>query len=176
MARFEPDVTDEIVIRPATEEDRDFVAQFVSSLLEFGSPAWKDSAALARGFRDALADAVSNQGPRAAVLIAQEQGGERLGFVSVKVREDVTGAERAHVADLAVGEDARRLGVGRALMRAAEAWAREQGLPVVGLDVWSTNERAMAFYRRLGYRPESLHLIKALDCSGASCLAAACLL
>ena len=163
MVRYERRVTDEIVIRPATDEDREFVAQFVSSLLEFGSPAWKDSGALAAGFREVLADAVSNQGPRAAVLIAHDAGGERLGFVSVKVREDVTGAERAHVADLAVTEGARRLGVGRALMLAAEAWARERGLPVVGLDVWSTNERAMAFYRCLGYQPESLHLIKELD-------------
>ena len=106
---------------------------------------------------------MTNQGPRAAVLIAHDEDGERLGFVSVKVREDVNGVERAHVADLAVREGARRLGVGRALMRAAEAWARKQGLPVLGLDVWSTNERAMAFYRRLDYRAESLHLIKELD-------------
>jgi ribosomal protein S18 acetylase RimI-like enzyme len=48
-------------------------------------------------------------------------------------------------------------------MRAVEGWAREQRLPVIGLDVWSTNEQAIAFYRRLGYRPESSHLIKELD-------------
>jgi ribosomal protein S18 acetylase RimI-like enzyme len=163
VVRYERDVTDEIVIRPATDEDRDFVAQFVSSLLEFGSPAWKDPDALVQGFREVLEDAVNNQGSRAAVLIAQDEKGERLGFVSVKVRDDPTGVERAHVADLAVTEGARRLGVGGTLMLAAEAWAREQRLPVVGLDVWSSNERAMAFYQRLGYRPESLHLIKELD-------------
>ncbi len=163
MVRGDPDVTEEIVIRPATEEDRDFVAQFVWSLLEFGSAAWSDSAALAPGFRDVLADAVSNQNPRAAVLIAQDMRANRLGFVSLKMHEEVTGAARAHVADLAVKEDARRSGVGRTLMQAAEAWARGQRSPVVGLDVWSTNERAMAFYHRLGFRPESLHLIKELD-------------
>lgn len=163
MVRYEPDVTDEIVIRPATDQDRDFVAQFAWSLLEFGSSAWKDSTALAPGFRKVLADAVSNQNPRAAVLIAQDNRGDRLGFVSLTVHEDVTGAERAHVADLAVREDARRSGIGRALMRAAEAWARERHLLAVGLDVWSTNERAMAFYHHLGFRPESSHLIKELD-------------
>ena len=104
-------------------------------MLEFGSPAWKDSVALAPGFRKVLADAVSNQHPRAAVLIAQDKRGDRLGFVSLTVRGDVTGAERAHVADLAVREDARRSGIGQALMRAAEAWAREQQLLAVGLDV-----------------------------------------
>lgn len=163
MVRYEPDVTGEIIIRTATEEDRDFVAQFAWSLLEFGSPAWKDSAALAPGFRKVLADAVSNQHPRAAVLIAQDKRGDRLGFVSLTVRGDVTGAERAHVADLAVREDARRSGIGQALMRAAEAWAREQQLLAVGLDVWSTNARAMAFYHHLGFQPESSHLIKELD-------------
>ena len=132
-------------------------------MLEFGSPAWKDPAALAPGFRKVLADAVSNQHPRAAVLIAQDNRGDRLGFVSLTVRGDVTGAERAHVADLAVREDARRSGIGRALMRAAEAWAREQQLLAVGLDVWSTNARAMAFYHHLGFQPESSHLIKELD-------------
>jgi ribosomal protein S18 acetylase RimI-like enzyme len=160
---YERAVSDEVLIRAATDEDRDFVAEFVSSLLEYGSPVWKDAEALAPGFRSVLADAVSNQDARAAVLIAEDQHGERLGFVSVKMREDVTGAERAHVADLAVREDVRGSGVGRALMRAAEAWARAQGLAAVGLDVWSTNARAMAFYDRLGYRPESLHLIKELD-------------
>lgn len=160
---MKPDVPHEIVIRPAREEDREFVAQFVSSLLQFGSPAWKDSGALAPGFRKVLADAVNNQHARAAVLIAQNEDGERLGFVSVRVRDDVAGVERAHVADLAVMEGARRVGVGRALMRAAEAWARERGLPVLSLDVWSTNQGARTFYRRLGYRPESLCLIKELD-------------
>jgi len=153
-------VSEEIEIRRAVAGDRDFVAQFASSLLEFGSPAWKNPAALAPGFHKVLAHAVSNQTPRAIVLIAQEKSGDRLGFIPLTVREDVTGSERAHVADLAVRDDARGLGVGRALMAAGEAWAREQRLPVVGLDVWSTNERAMEFYRRLGYRPESLHLIK----------------
>jgi ribosomal protein S18 acetylase RimI-like enzyme len=156
-------VTDDIVIRPAREEDREFVAQFVSSLLEFGSPSWKDSGALAPGFRRVLADAVSNQDSRAGVLVAQNHHGERLGFVSVTVRHDVAGVERAHVADLAVTEAARRVGVGSALMRAAEAWALERGLRVLSLDVWSTNERALAFYRSLGYQPESSCLIRELD-------------
>jgi ribosomal protein S18 acetylase RimI-like enzyme len=55
------------------------------------------------------------------------------------------------------------MGVGRALMQTGEAWARERGLPVLSLDVWSTNRMALACYRALGYRPDSLCLIKALD-------------
>jgi ribosomal protein S18 acetylase RimI-like enzyme len=156
-------VTDEIVIRPAGDDDREFVAQFVASLLEFGSPAWKDPSSLAPGFRNVLADAVTNQDSDAAVLIAQREDGSRVGFISLTVRADVAGVARAHVADLAVAEGERRLGVGRALMGAAEVWARQLGLTTLSLDVWSTNDRALAFYHSLGYRPESLCLIKEVE-------------
>ena len=50
-------------------------------------------------------------------------------------------------------------GVGTALMRAGEAWARDRGLSTLSLDVWATNERALTFYRILGYDAESLCLI-----------------
>jgi ribosomal protein S18 acetylase RimI-like enzyme len=143
--------------------DRDFVMGLAASLLEFGSPTWKDAQALAAKFREVLGDAVTRGDSRAAVLIAQGAGDTPLGFVSLVVREDVAGVERGHVADLAVREEARKMGVGRVLMQAAEAWSRQRGLPALSLDVWSTNQRALAFYRRLGYGAESLCLVKALD-------------
>jgi len=155
-------MTDRLVIRPADERDSEFVTGLVPSLLEFGSPAWGDADALAPGFREVLADAVRTQGPRSTVLVAARQDGTRLGFISLRLGEDAVGAARAHVADLAVIAEARRLGVGTALMRAAEAWARDRGLPALSLDVWSTNERALAFYQRLGYGAESLCLVKRL--------------
>jgi ribosomal protein S18 acetylase RimI-like enzyme len=156
-------MADRTVIRPAHAGDSDFVAGLVPSLLSFGSPAWENADALAPGFRNVLVDAVRAQDSQASVLIAEGTDGTPLGFISLKVRLDLTGSERGHVADLAVREDARRMGAGQALMQAGEAWARERGLPVLSLDVWATNQPALAFYRALGYRPESFCLIKALD-------------
>lgn len=153
-------MTARVLIRPACERDCEFIARLVPSLLEFGSPTWNDADALAPGFRDALTDAVRTQGPQSIVLVAEAPDGTRLGFISLREGKDMTGAARGHVADLAVAADARRLGVGTALMEGGEAWARDRGLPELGLDVWSTNERALAFYRRLGYRAESLSLVK----------------
>ncbi|MFZ0972407.1 MAG: GNAT family N-acetyltransferase [Solirubrobacteraceae bacterium] len=154
---------DSIVIRPAVEGDCAFIVGLVSSLLEFGSPAWEDKDALAPGFSEVLTRAVRAQDLRSTVLIAELTDGTPLGFISLKVAADVTGVERGHVADLAVTDTARRLGVGRTLMNEGEQWARDRGLAVLSLDVWSTNERAQAFYERLGYRAESVHLIKALE-------------
>lgn len=153
-------MTGEFSIRPADERDCEFIAGLVPSLLEFGSPMWDDAGAFAPGFRDVLADAVRGQGPQSTVLVAEGGDGTRLGFISLRLAKDVAGAPLGHVADLAVTADARRMGVGTALMNAGEAWARERRLPAISLDVWSTNERALAFYRRLGYSVESLCLVK----------------
>ncbi|MGH2887482.1 MAG: GNAT family N-acetyltransferase [Solirubrobacteraceae bacterium] len=110
-----------------------------------------------------LTRAVEEQDPRAAVLVAETAERTRLGFISLRVIEDpITAGERAHIADVAVAAAAHRSGVGRALMRAAEAWARDRGLEIVSLDVWSANQGALTFYRALGYTIESLGLVKRL--------------
>ncbi|MDG4862827.1 GNAT family N-acetyltransferase [Streptomyces sp. T-3] len=54
---------------------------------------------------------------------------------------------------LAVTEALQSRGIGSALIRAAEALARERGLGVIGLGVDEGNPRAAALYARLGYRP-----------------------
>jgi GNAT superfamily N-acetyltransferase len=160
---YELRMTQDVVIRPAHEGDRDFVVGLVPGLLQFGSPAWRDPDALRSGFGDVLAGALSRQDDRATVLIAQTGDETSLGFISLNVVDSIEGGERAHVADLAVTEDARRMGVGTALMRAGEAWAHERGFQVLSLDVWSTNDAASRFYHRLGYTAESSTLFKRLD-------------
>jgi ribosomal protein S18 acetylase RimI-like enzyme len=51
---------------------------------------------------------------------------------------------------LAVAPKARRRGIGRALMSAAEAWLRQQGAPKLQLMVRQGNDEALAFYAALG--------------------------
>jgi GNAT superfamily N-acetyltransferase len=154
---------DPIFIRQACSEDRDFIASMVPSLLASSSPAWQDTEVLAPGFREVLTQAIDHQSRRSTVLIAETADATPLGFISLKVRRDAAGLERAHVADLAVIDTARRTGVGTALMKAAESWGRDLGVGLLSLDVWSTNANALAFYRRLGYSAESVCLIKRLD-------------
>lgn len=52
---------------------------------------------------------------------------------------------------LAVAPDARRAGLARALMAAAEAWLGERGAPKIQLMVRDGNDAANAFYERLGF-------------------------
>ena len=50
-----------------------------------------------------------------------------------------------------VAPQARRAGIGRALMAAAEGWLRARGAPKIQLMVRDGNDGAAAFYAALGY-------------------------
>lgn len=92
--------------------------------------------------------------PDAAVLVAEVPDGI-VGRLSIA--RDPHPAS-AHVADLGlmVAEDYRRRGIGRALMQAAETWAREVGVRKIELHVFPYNTAAVALYESLGYQQEGL--------------------
>jgi RimJ/RimL family protein N-acetyltransferase len=89
-----------------------------------------------------------------AVLVA-ELGDDIVGRLTIA--RDANPA-CAHVADVGimVARDARRQGVGTALLRAAEAWAAGVGIAKIELHVFPRNVAAIALYRRLGYAEEGL--------------------
>jgi len=59
--------------------------------------------------------------------------------------------DELHVFDLAVAASHRRLGLGRALVREALAWARELGLRAALLELRASNRAALALYRSCGF-------------------------
>ena len=63
---------------------------------------------------------------------------------------------------IAVLADARDVGVGTALMAAAEAWAAKRGVRAILLDMSARNASAQRFYERLGYEISGLYLRKAI--------------
>ena len=60
--------------------------------------------------------------------------------------------------DVAVAEEARRSGVGTALMKAAIEWLRERGTPRVLLATAARNQAAHPFFRRLGFRDTMIEM------------------
>jgi ribosomal protein S18 acetylase RimI-like enzyme len=54
---------------------------------------------------------------------------------------------------LAVREAFRRRGAAKALLAAAEMWARERGLESLEVTVWSFNAGALELYERDGFEP-----------------------
>jgi len=74
-----------------------------------------------------------------------------------------TGARQAHILLLYVMPNHRRRGIGAALVRYAETWAKSRGDRQIGLQVFETNLPAMELYRALGYETQSRWMTKSID-------------
>jgi ribosomal protein S18 acetylase RimI-like enzyme len=84
-----------------------------------------------------------------SILVVAEKAGS---FVGMAGGGDAPTPE--HIAGLYgmwVDPAVRGTGVADALVQAVVEWARAAGYPQIGLGVTTTNGRAIAFYRRLGF-------------------------
>lgn len=70
-----------------------------------------------------------------------------IGFAIMRYSDDV-----AHLNLLAVDPVHRRRGVARQLIRWLEETAETAGTFIIGLELRASNESALQFYRKLGYR------------------------
>ncbi len=91
--------------------------------------------------------------PHAAVFVAERTDGTIIGRLSL-ARDSHPAS--AHVADLGlmVAKDARRQGVGKALLESAVDWARGSGVRKLELHVFPWNEPAVQLYERFGFERE----------------------
>ncbi|WOB45654.1 GNAT family N-acetyltransferase [Thermoleptolyngbya oregonensis NK1-22] len=77
--------------------------------------------------------------------------------------DQVRGDRHAHIFLLYVSPEHRRRGIGTALMRQAEDWARLRGDRQMGLHVFCQNQPAQRLYESLGFVPQSIWMVKPLD-------------
>jgi GNAT superfamily N-acetyltransferase len=86
-----------------------------------------------------------------AVIVAEDSDGELVGFCTAyQDLHSVRFGYRAWVEDLAVHPERRSAGVGKGLLDAAKAWARERGATHLELDSAETRTDAHRFYEREG--------------------------
>ena len=86
------------------------------------------------------------------LLGAVDDAAEAVGVCQVRFRWSVwKSAEDCWLEDLYVQEDARRSGLGRALVEAAVERARERGCKRIELDVNEDNAPALALYEACGF-------------------------
>ena len=148
-------------IRPAVPADREWILAHASRLHDFGPPPTREREVMDEAVRRAISAGLDGQ-PGAAVMIA-EVGAERRGFLHMQTVTDFfTGEAHAHVSDIVVVAGGEGAGVGRALLEAGEAWARDQGHRLVTLNVFAGNSRARSVYERAGYEVEMSKMLKVL--------------
>ncbi|MBL4836076.1 MAG: GNAT family acetyltransferase [Kordiimonadaceae bacterium] len=115
---------------------------------------WR-AALLIRPWNDAEADiALARRSQDSSVIL--------LGFIEgILAASIMVGFEghRGWVYYLAVAEQFRRKGLGKAMMAAAEKWLKEKGAPKVQLMVREDNAAANGFYDALGFEVQPVTVL-----------------
>jgi ribosomal protein S18 acetylase RimI-like enzyme len=150
-----------VSVRPAESSD-DFefmLAQSprLASGIEPRSHSLAEIAAFQDRFTRELLEGATTDSLTLLVLVDEE----RAGFVHVvRAKDEITGEDCAYVALLAVVVEAEGQGLAAKLMREAEDWAIAKGFGRLSLEVFESNRRAKSFYDRLGFRADTIRMVK----------------
>lgn len=89
------------------------------------------------------------------ILVAESSEGRLVGYVEVGLRSHAEGCDETREAGYLEGwfvlEGHRRKGIGGALPRAAESWARSQGCTEMASDASLANEDSQRAHEALGF-------------------------
>jgi ribosomal protein S18 acetylase RimI-like enzyme len=115
-----------------------------------------------------LADLLTMVEQRCGQIFVAELKAAIVGFVSVRLEHETdlytsTLMDYAYIADLVVLPFARGQGYGTALLRKAEDFARQHSMKTLKIQVLVNNQQAAAVYRRAGFRPYELTLLKQVE-------------
>lgn len=128
------------IIRRMTGNDIDSVLALEEAIPE--APHWK------RADYESSTKLDENGTPLRAGFIAQDQY-RLLGFSIGKLVAGVCELE-----SIAVDQEARGKGIGRALLDVLVSWAHDHGANRIELEVRASNRRAIKLYERVGIRQE----------------------
>jgi ribosomal protein S18 acetylase RimI-like enzyme len=98
--------------------------------------------------------------PRSTFFLMQLADGTSIGYAKLRrhapprrmLERNAIEIQRIYLLQTHIGQ-----GQGRQLMQHCLDWAAQQGYAAVWLGVWERNERAIAFYKKLGFQPFGFH-------------------
>jgi ribosomal protein S18 acetylase RimI-like enzyme len=98
------------------------------------------------------------------IYVAEDKG-KAVGFISLRIElkgEEILlpNIKSVYVTDFIVSPDFRGKGVGKLLMAKADESAKEKNISYIKLNVFSANSNANEVYHRLGFKDESVTMIK----------------
>ncbi len=147
-----------VLVRSYREADAAAVRDCVAELQDFERQIdgrLRSGASIAAPYLEHMRQRCRESG---GTILVAECGGVVAGFATVIARVAYEGlddppGEFALVSDLVVREPFRRRGIGEALVREAEQWARASGAAELRISVLVGNHGARELYRRAGFTP-----------------------
>lgn len=139
--------TPRFVLRQARREDAAEIARLAG---ELGYPAAEPE------MRARLAELLGR--PEHCAIVAAS-GARLLGWAAAEIRTLLVAGTKAELMGLVVAAEARRLGVGTALVAAVERWAVARGCTQLGVRSNVARAESHPFYECLGYaRTKTQHV------------------
>ena len=142
-----------IIIREATLSDAEAISHLSSSALGYLYPV--------SDMTNKLHAVLTRPQDRVYVAVF---GSLVVGYIHANIYDLLYAPTMVNIMGLAVSADYRRIGIGKALMEAAETWTRSIGCQSIRLNSGGTRREAHLFYRSCGFcdEKEQLRFIKEL--------------
>ena len=148
-------------IRLAHADDDEFILGLADRFVAFELPPWRKRSETLAGIRTDIAHHLRDLPPASHLFVAEDDVGERLGFLHLQTQTDFfIGVLNCHISDLVVAPEHDGKGVGSALLRYADRWAKEHRCRHLTLAVFPGNGRARKLYEHHGYGVETLRMAK----------------
>ena len=158
----------DIIIRPAVKEDYAGVKKLMVQSWQHHMNLRPDTYILPENFFDEkVYDQLLAEAHR---LVAVDKNDNVVGAVSYSITQmksnSIIPFSCLWIADLAVDENSRRMGVAGKLMEAIKSTAREKGIDRIQLNVNVLNSGAISLYEKQGFVPEMIRMEYVLDKEG----------
>lgn len=149
-----------VKIREAEESDHSFIFDLSPYLAEVAQLTWHTDEVVRKMQDDYIAEMLASTSQPNTTLIA-EVDNKPLGFIHVRtIKDSISGETCGTVPLLAVSPTSQGLGLGKLLIEHAENWAKKLGCRLLHLEVFANNKKAEGFYQNMGFKAETVHMIK----------------
>jgi RimJ/RimL family protein N-acetyltransferase len=142
----------ELTIRPAEVEDAESICELLDAV---GAENVYLTTVPGESSLSQIKELIRQQSANRCLLLVGDDHGDIvgvLGFIGGVFKRT------SHVVEIgmAIQRDSRNAGLGSTLLREGIAWARKKGFHRLELGVLSTNEQALALYKKFGFQEEGV--------------------
>ena|SRR5579875_2789508 len=119
-------------------------------------------AALPEHYSDSFFEERLQESPE-TFLVAEDENGKIIGYIMCRIEYGFSNlrryglARKGHIVSVAVLEEHRRFGLGRALVEESLSGMKQRGCSEAYLEVRVSNDPAISLYEKLGFHTVSTH-------------------